>query len=51
MLVQFIILKQTNKPGDSCRITFGMNGSLQLILPQNVCLMLFSHPKKCAVDV
>lgn len=42
--------RRTNKPGDSCRITFGVNGSLQLILPQNICLMLFSHPEERAVD-
>lgn len=42
---------QTNKSVDSCRITFGMNASLQMVLPQNVCLMLFSPLKKWAVDV
>lgn len=44
-------LKQINNPADSCRIVFSRTAGLPLILPRNVCTMLFTRHKKRAVDV
>lgn len=43
-------LKQINNPGDSCRIVFRGTGGPPLILPRNVCTMLFTRHKNWAVD-
>lgn len=49
--IMILKLKQINNPRDSCRILFSMTAGLPLILPWNVCTMLFTRHKKWAVDV
>lgn len=49
--IMILKLKHINNPGDSCHIVFSMDGGLPLILPRNVCTMLFTRHKKRAVDV